>query len=166
MYACAHNAVKHQLRVTLATAQPTGINVRNMDVERRRRALRLSVVLSEQERKARLAYAISSARQKRGMTPPQLAERLGVGRGAVNKWESGESVPSMLWLGPLCEALGLDANLFAVLPPIPPSPVDEYLTESPEQAAATRAVDAVEGSREPTGGGAAERGVPRERAHE
>jgi transcriptional regulator with XRE-family HTH domain len=86
-------------------------------VEARRRGLRLSVVLDDPTRKARLAYAIRSARDRRGLTPPQLADRLHVGRGTVNKWESGEQVPNLLMLGPLCEALGVDANLFAVLPP-------------------------------------------------
>jgi transcriptional regulator with XRE-family HTH domain len=84
-------------------------------------------VLSEEERKARLAYAIRTARERRGMTPPQLAARIGRGRGTVNSWESGESVPSLLDLGPLCAALQVDPRLFADLPPIPPSPVDEYL---------------------------------------
>jgi transcriptional regulator with XRE-family HTH domain len=98
------------------------------------------------------------------MTPPQLADRLGVGRGTINNWESGDSVPSILWLGPLCDALGVDANLFAVLPPIPASPVDEFLVDheerelSREEVEALRSVAAVDTERpKPTGGGA--RGV-------
>jgi transcriptional regulator with XRE-family HTH domain len=98
-------------------------------VEARRRGLRLSVVLDDPTRKARLAYAIRSARDRRGLTPPQLADRLHVGRGTVNKWESGEQVPNLLMLGPLCEALGVDANLFAVLPPIPAWEGERYLEE-------------------------------------
>lgn len=81
----------------------------------------------EIERKRRLGYAIRRAREKRELTPPQLAERIGVGRGTINDWEAGESVPSMLYLGPLCVALQVDARLFADLPEEPPSPVDEYL---------------------------------------
>lgn len=89
---------------------------------------RLRPVLSEKERKARLAYAIRTAREARGLTPPQLAQRMGRQRGTVNKWESGASAPSLLDLGPLCEALAVDARLFADLPAIPPpSPVLEYL---------------------------------------
>lgn len=79
------------------------------------------------ERKRRLGYAIRRAREKRELTPPQLAERVGVGRGTINDWESGVSVPSMLYLGPLCAALQVDARLFADLPEEPPSPVDDYL---------------------------------------
>lgn len=91
----------------------------------------------EMERRGRLAYAIRRAREKRGMTPPQLAERLGVARGTVNEWESGKSVPSMLYLGPLCVALSADPRLFADLPEEPPSPVDQYLIETAQEAART-----------------------------
>lgn len=87
----------------------------------------LSLVGSEVDRKARLAYAIRIAREKRGLTPPQLAERLGRSRGTINDWESGKSAPSLLDLGPLCEVLGADPRLFADLPPEPVSPVEEYL---------------------------------------
>lgn len=71
------------------------------------------------------------------MTPPQLAERIGVGRDTVNAWERGDSVPSMLYLGPLCAALLVDPRLFADLPEEPPSPVDDYLLV---QEATTRGV--------------------------
>src|SRR5690606_26683664 len=106
-------------RLVAAPASQTHGSVTVFPVERVRRALRLGVVLDDPTRRSRLAYAIRSARDKRGMTPPQLADRLHVARGTVNKWESGEQVPNLLMLGPLCDALGVDANLFAVLPPIP-----------------------------------------------
>lgn len=89
--------------------------------------LRLLDVGSDVDRKARLAYAIRRAREISGLTPPQLAERLGRARGTINDWESGKSAPSLLDLGPLCEVLGADPRLFADLPPEPVSPVDEYL---------------------------------------
>lgn len=81
------------------------------------------------DRKQRLAYAIKTARERRGLSPPQLAERIGRSRGTINDWESGQSAPSLLDLGLLCTALGVDPRLFADLPPIPASPVDEYLVE-------------------------------------
>lgn len=109
--------------------------------QRRMHALRLNVVLDDQSRKARLAYAIRSARDKRGLTPPQLADRLNVARGTVNKWESGEQVPSLLMLGPLCAALGVDANLFAVLPPIPAWEGESYLMDDPATRAARAALE-------------------------
>lgn len=90
----------------------------------------LRVVISDNDRKARLAYAIRRARERRGMTPPQLAEAVGRGRGTVNDWESGKSAPSLLDLGPLCAALAVDPRLFADLPEEPPSPVDDYLVDA------------------------------------
>jgi transcriptional regulator with XRE-family HTH domain len=84
---------------------------------------------SESERKGRFAYALRRARERRGLTAPQLAERLGVVRGTVNRWEdpARKDAPSILQLGALCSALGVDPRLFAVLPPEPPSEVDDYL---------------------------------------
>lgn len=81
----------------------------------------------EMDRKRRLGYAIRRAREKRDLSAPQLADLIGVGRDTVNAWERGDSVPSMLYLGPLCSALLVDPRLFADLPEEPPSPVDDYL---------------------------------------
>lgn len=126
--------------VTAAPSQEHGA-VTAFPVERVRRALRLGVVLDDPTRRSRLAYAIRSARDKRGLTPPQLADRLHVARGTVNKWESGEQVPNLLMLGPLCDALGVDANLFAVLPPIPAWEGESYLMDDPADRAARAALD-------------------------
>lgn len=132
-------------------------------VQRQRRALRLSTVLDDTARRARLAYAIRSARDRRGLTPPKLAERIGVRPGTVNKWESGEQMPSLLMLGPLCEVLGVDANLFAVLPPIPAWEGESYLMDDPAERAARAALAGGEPP-EPGGGGESEDPARRARA--
>lgn len=88
---------------------------------------------AESQRRTALAYAIRRAREKRGLTPPKLAALIHVGRDTVNDWEAARSVPSMLYLGPLCEALRVDPRLFADLPEEPPSPVDEYLVDVARQ---------------------------------
>lgn len=87
---------------------------------------------SEDDRKRRFAYALRRARERRGLTPPQLADRMGVVRGTINRWEDPErkDAPSILQLGSLCAALGVDPRLFAVLPPEPPSEVDDYLVSA------------------------------------
>lgn len=126
--------------VTGSTSQ-TARGVTPLAMERERRALRLGVVLDDPTRRSRLAYAIRSARDRRGLTPPQLADRLHVARGTVNKWESGEQVPNLLMLGPLCDALGVDANLFAVLPPIPAWEGESYLMDDPADRSLQAAVD-------------------------
>lgn len=86
--------------------------------------------MTDIERKRRIAYAIRSAREERGLSRPQLAERVGVGRSAVSDWENAETLPSLLNLGPLCDALEVSADLFAHPPEIPVSPVREYLLEA------------------------------------
>lgn len=93
----------------------------------RLRPLRLSERMDDVQRKARLAYAIRAARQSRGISPPELGRRVGRSAGTINRWEEGVTVPSLLDLGPLCQALGVDPRLFAELPPVPPNPVAEFL---------------------------------------
>jgi DNA-binding XRE family transcriptional regulator len=86
----------------------------------------LPFVQGDADLKARLAYAIREAREQAGLSRPELAARVGVNRGAVYTWEKGTSVPSLLNLGPLCDALGVDPDLFAHPPAIPDSPVRRY----------------------------------------
>lgn len=97
---------------------------------------RLALVLSEQERKDRLAYWIRDTMDRRKMTPPRVALIVGVSRSTVTAWAAGRQVPSLIYLGPLSQALSVDPRLFADLPPIPPSGAAEYLVD-----AATSAVD-------------------------
>ncbi len=85
------------------------------------------MILSEQERRERFAYRLRDMRTRRGLTPPQLAEALGVSRGTVNNWESGKRVPSLTLVQPLSEVLQVKPSLFADLPEIPPSGAESYL---------------------------------------
>jgi transcriptional regulator with XRE-family HTH domain len=92
----------------------------------------LALVLSEQERKDRLAYWVRDTMDRRGLTSPKVAERVGVSRSTVTAWAAGRSVPSMIYLGPLAAALRVDPRLFADLPVIPPSGAAEYLVDAAE----------------------------------
>lgn len=101
------------------------------------RAVRLASMLTEQERKERIAYVIRTTLARRGMKAPELGRRVGRGRGTILDWAAGRSTPSLVDLGPLCIALGLDPTVFAELPPIPADPLASYLREiAPEAAAA------------------------------
>lgn len=89
----------------------------------------------EEERKGRLAGAIRMARERRGLTVYELADALHVAHSTVYGWESGAKTPSLLMLGPLCDALGVSPELFRDLPAQPPSPVEAYLVQAAEEGA-------------------------------
>ncbi len=90
----------------------------------------LGLPMTDMERKKRISHAIRVAREMRGLSRPDLAALVGVGRGAVSDWENAETLPSLLNLGPLCDALQVDADLFAHPPEIQESPVRRYMLEA------------------------------------
>lgn len=51
-----------------------------------------------------------SLRKGKGMSQEQLAEKLGVSRQAISRWESGESTPDMLNLLGLCECFQVSSD--------------------------------------------------------
>jgi transcriptional regulator with XRE-family HTH domain len=87
----------------------------------------LGLAMNNTERKERIAYYIQDARIARGFEVKELADLVGVGKSSVYDWENGETLPSLANLGPLCDALGVDADLFAHPPEIPDSPVRRYM---------------------------------------
>lgn len=89
------------------------------------------IVPRDVDLKARISYAIRVAREDRRLSRRELAEEVGVGPSAVGDWENGVSVPSLLHLGALADALNVDADLFAHPPPIPESPVARWRRSEP-----------------------------------
>ena len=57
-----------------------------------------------------MSKAIREGRDRLGMSQEALAERLGVSRQAVSKWESGASDPSTSTLLALAKLVGIDAK--------------------------------------------------------
>mgnify|MGYP007071660768 CR=1 FL=1 len=102
----------------------------------------------EEERRARLAYVIRAGRERRGLAVHELADALGVAHSTVYAWAKGDKAPSLLMLGPLCDALGVSADLFRRLPAAPRSPVDDYLEDL--EKAQSRARQRVREQRRPT----------------
>lgn len=84
------------------------------------------IVPRDLDLKSRISYAIRVARGDRRLSRRQLADAIGVGPSAVGDWENGVSVPSLLHLGALADALGVDADLFAHPPPVPESPIARW----------------------------------------
>ena len=67
----------------------------------------------------KLGETILKYRQQRGLSQEKLAERVGVSRQAVSKWEVGDAIPDTDKLIPLARALGIT--------------VDELLGNVPEE---------------------------------
>jgi transcriptional regulator with XRE-family HTH domain len=66
--------------------------------------------------RGRLGRSIRRARLFRELTQAQLAAAVGVGLATVERWEAGTSAPSLLALGPLCDALRVPAEYFRRAP--------------------------------------------------
>ena len=58
----------------------------------------------------RIGQKISACRKKRGMSQEDLAERIGVSRQAVSRWETGESVPDVEKIKALCRIFEVSAD--------------------------------------------------------
>ena len=58
----------------------------------------------------KLSEKIAGERKKLGWSQEELAERLGVSRQAVSKWESGQSVPDLTKILKLSEVFGVTTD--------------------------------------------------------
>ena len=58
-----------------------------------------------------ISQKIIELRKAAGLTQEQLGEKLGISGQAVSKWERDESMPDILILPDLCDALGTTPNL-------------------------------------------------------
>ncbi len=68
-----------------------------------------------------LSEKIQTCRKQAGLSQEQLAERLGVSRQAVSKWETGEATPELSKLAALCSVLNVSADwLLNDIGPEPP----------------------------------------------
>lgn len=84
-----------------------------------------------------LSEKLYAHRRRSGLSQEQLAERIGVTRQAISKWELGSSTPELENLLALCECFGIT--------------LDELVREDEAQAAPTpsEGTDAAESSDEP-----------------
>lgn len=64
----------------------------------------------------RLGRVLATLREHRAMTQQELADRLGVHRNTVSRWERGTGVLPVVILGPLCAALRVRPEIFVDLP--------------------------------------------------
>lgn len=54
--------------------------------------------------KSNIAYNLTTLRQLNKFSQEEVAERIGVSRQAVAKWETGQSVPDIFRMGGYCKA--------------------------------------------------------------
>ena len=89
----------------------------------------------------KLNEKIYACRKKAGLSQEALAERIGVSRQAISKWETGEASPEISKLPPLAEAFGvtvdwlLSEDGLPEEPPVMPSPEPAMEEPKPEKYA-------------------------------
>lgn len=93
----------------------------------------LGLVDSDAEMQERLAYAIRAAMARKGWKPPDLARELHRDPSTVARWANGESVPNMLMVKALADALEVRPEFLFNPLPMPDYPISEYLVR--EEAA-------------------------------
>ena len=72
---------------------------------------------------------ISTARKEKRMTQKELAEQIGVSDKTISRWETGNGLPDMAYLTPLCDFLGVSVNELLSGEKLPPN---EYSMKAEE----------------------------------
>lgn len=79
--------------------------------------------------------------RRQRLTPPKLARVIGKNAETVRRWRDGETVPNVLEIAPLAEALGVDPIYLVNPPPVPDYPLDEYLVRETIADAVAEGID-------------------------
>lgn len=53
---------------------------------------------------------IAECRKNKKMTQEELAEKIGVSRKAISRWENGKNMPDLTLFKPICDNLGINVN--------------------------------------------------------
>ena len=62
----------------------------------------------------RIGTFIAVLRKEKGLTQKELAEQIGISDKTVSKWETGNGMPDIAYLSPLCEVLDINVNFCRV----------------------------------------------------
>jgi transcriptional regulator with XRE-family HTH domain len=79
------------------------------------------------EKRARFAYALRAAMDYRELSIPELATLVERATETIYRWRTARTLPSVLDIMPLADALDVDPSLFLDPPPIPDYPLEHYL---------------------------------------
>lgn len=92
---------------------------------------------SEAEMRRRFAYALNSAMARKGWKAPDLAKAVKRDASTVTRWVNGETVPNLLMVKSLADALGVRPDFLFDPPPVPDYPLDAYLVDALDEAVAS-----------------------------
>ncbi len=73
-------------------------------------------------------------REEKGLSQQQFADRLGVSRQTVFRWEAGKGAPSLAQIKNICSEFGLDANTFLAESALAENATDCVETDEDEAA--------------------------------
>ena len=90
----------------------------------------LVVVDSDTEMRRRFAYALNAAMARRLWKAPDLAKAIGRDASTVSRWANGDSLPNLLMVRPLADALKVRPEFLFDPPEVPEYPLDRYLLEA------------------------------------
>ena len=93
-------------------------------------------MVDDMEARQKWAYALREAMKARDVTQEELADRLHKSVSTIQRWATGVSIPSVLEIPPMAEALGVQPIYFVTPPEPQPYPVRDFLVEVTAEAAA------------------------------
>ena len=73
----------------------------------------------------RIGQFIQNLRKEKGLTQKELADSVGISDKTVSKWETGNGLPDISVLLPLCQALGINVNELLSGEKLPPQAYSE-----------------------------------------
>lgn len=101
----------------------------------------LALVDEDAELRRRLGYAITAAMTAKGWKAPDLARAIGRDPSTTARWADGDTVPSLLMIGPLAQALNVKPEFLFNPPPVPDYPLSEYLVREATEAGVEEGIE-------------------------
>jgi transcriptional regulator with XRE-family HTH domain len=111
----------------MAMIEPVRNLTDTVQPDRDRSTLTLTGVDADREIQRRFAYALRAAMAEKGWSSPELARQIGRDPSTVSRWVNGDSVPSLLVLKALADALEVRPDFLFDPPEVPAYPIAEYL---------------------------------------
>lgn len=95
----------------------------------------LVVMDTDTEMRRRFAYALNAGMARKGWKAPDLAKALGRDASTVTGWAAGGTLPNLLMVRPLADALEVRPEFLFDPPAVPEYPLDQYLLDAADSGA-------------------------------